>query len=363
MTTDLHTRLRAADPARDVQGYADAELTRRAHAILAAPGDGRSPVESRRSRPRRLLLAVPVAAAVAAVLVVAPSLTGSRGGASAEAAALLNTAASSITTVDPAARPGQWWEVTTTGFNLATFGTSKADPTTVTILEGRSSTQYVAVDGTRPTVTVSGPATLVRQLTGDPVTAADLHEQLTSTTETSTSNLAPNDVPGTWQTPNAAFLAALPRDPQALRQRLYDDTAGHGRSTDGEVVVYVADVLRSGLVPADLRAALYRVLATVPGVEVTARRAAIGTDSGVAFGRYESVDGTRQEIVIDTATGDLVGEREVAVTALDGIPAGTVIGQTAVTRVLVDAVPAATVAAATVYQCGVSADGATQCTG
>lgn len=363
MTTDLFTRLRAADPARDLPGYDEAELTRRARVIAAAPDGAASPAAGRRARPRRLLLAVPVAAAVAAVLVVTPSLTGSRG-ASAEAATLLNTAASSITAVDPAARPGQWWKVTTTGFNLATFGVSKTDPTaSVTILEGRTSTQYVAVDGSRPTVTVSGPATFVRQLGGAPVTAADLPDQLTSSTETSTSNLSPNDVPGTWQTPNAAFLDGLPRDPEALRQRLYDDTAGHGRSTDGEVVVYVADVLRSGLVPADLRAALYRVLATVPGVEVTARLAAIGTDSGVAFGRYESTDGTRQEIVIDTATGDLVGEREVAVTALDGIPAGTVIGQTAATRVLVDAVPAATLADATVHQCSVTADGATQCTG
>jgi len=41
---------------------------------------------------------------------------------------------------------------------------------------------------------------------------------------------------------------------------------------DGEVIVYVADVLRSGLVPADLRAALFQVLKAVPGVDVSETR-------------------------------------------------------------------------------------------
>ena len=46
----------------------------------------------------------------------------------------------------------------------------------------------------------------------------------------------------------------------------------HGSSVDGEVIVYVADVLRSGLVPADLRAALFQVLKAVPGADVTETR-------------------------------------------------------------------------------------------
>jgi hypothetical protein len=233
----------------------------------------------------------------------------------------------------------------------------------VTILQGRTDTQYVAVDGSRPSFTVTGPATFIRQLAGDPVTPADLPEQFNGGTQTSTSNLSPNDLPGTWQTPNSSFLSALPRNTAALRQRLYLDTAGAGRSADGEVFVAVADVLRSGLVPADLRAALYRVLATVPGVEITAPTATIGTSSGVAFGRYESTDGTRQEIIINPSNGDLVGEREVAVNALDGIPARTVIGQTAVSRTLLDAVPTSIVHQATVYSCSVHADAGAECTG
>ena len=48
--------------------------------------------------------------------------------------------------------------------------------------------------------------------------------------ETWTTGLAPNDIPGSWQLPNAAWLGGVPRDIEALRDRLYDDTSGHGRS-------------------------------------------------------------------------------------------------------------------------------------
>ena len=365
MTTDLFTRLHDADPAKGMSGYDDADMTTMAriitdeadHDVAATTG------AARRFKPRRLLLAIPVAATVAAALVIAPTFTNSPS-VSAEAATILNKAADNITATDPAAKPGQWWKVTTSGFNLAIIGTSTTDPNAaVAILEGRTDTSYIAVDGSHATYTASGPATFVRQVGGAHVTAADLPDQFNGSGEVTTSNLAPNDTPGAWQAPTPAFLAALPRDPSALRQRLYDDTAGHGRSTDGEVFVYVADVLRSGLVPADLRGALYRVLATVPGVEITSRTATIGTAKGIAFGWYEATDGTRQEIIINPANGDLIGERDVTVTNVGDIPAGTVTGETVVTRTLANTVPADVVANAKVLNCNVIADDAIQCDG
>lgn len=64
------------------------------------------------------------------------------------------------------------------------------------------------------------------------------------------------------------------------------------------------------MVPADLRAALYRVLQTVPGVGVTSRAAAIDGETGIAIGRPEPGDGSSQEIVIDPSDGELVGFTE-----------------------------------------------------
>lgn len=341
MTTDLYATLRDADPAARLARYDDAELSAMAHAIADGAGSEPSvlPAPRRRVR-RRLVIAVPIAAAAAAALVIAPALTSSPS-ASADAASVLNQAADNITVVDPTARPGQWWQVSTTGTNLVDVNTSSGGVARqVALLEARTRTDFFAVDGSRPTISVSGPASLVRQLSGDRLTADELAAWVDGSTRTWTSDGAPNDTPGTWQSPTPAFLAALPRDTSDLRQRLYRDSASSGSSRDGEAFVYVVDLLRSGMAPADLRSALYRVLATVGGVEVTSRTAAVGTDTGVGFGRAESANGSRQEIVIDPTTGNLLGEREVTTAPMRGIPVGTAITEVRTTRTLVDSVPA-----------------------
>jgi hypothetical protein len=175
-------------------------------------------------------------------------------------------------------------------------------------------------------------------------------------------DLAPSALPGSWQTPNVHWLNALPRDEAALRDRLYADAAGHGRSTDGEVVVLVADVLRSGLVPADLRRALFRVLRTVPGVDVTSTVLTLDGRQGVGIGRTERVDGFRQELVFDAATREFIGEREVDLDGISGVPPGSARGETAVIRGVVDRVPAEVLAVAVSESCVVRADGAIACT-
>jgi len=309
---------------------------------------------------RRVLVAAGLVAAVTAAVVVLPSALRAPT-ASAEAASLLTHAADAIHATDPVAAPGQWWRIESHGTNLLGAATADTTPGTAvetTWLVASSRTQYAAVDGSRPSVFVDSPTRVVRKLAGPSSVVAP---PLGPTASTWTTGLAPADVPASWQSPSPAWLAALPRDTSALRDRLYADSAGQGRSVDGEAVVYVADLLRSGVVPADLRAALYRVLATVPGVEITSSRATIGDATGVGLGYDEAADGTRQEIVVDPTDGELVGERYVAVEALDGIPAGTVTGTTAWTRTLVDEIPAAVRAAVVDQNCSASADGGVAC--
>lgn len=364
MTTDLFTTLRAADPARGRDGYSDDELTRLAGEVARradAEGAGLArPLAPPRPAARRLWPVLPAAAAVTLALVLGPALTGSPT-ASAEAVATLNEAADNITSTDPVADPSQWWEVTTSGYAIAYLAGIDPHPDArVAVLQGRTRTDYLAVDGMRPTVSVDGTTPFLSQVAGPTVPSEALAERLGQGTETWTSDLSPHDTVGTWQGPTPAFLAGLPRDPAALRDRLYRDSAGAGPSRDGEAFVYVADLLRTGTVPADLRGALYRVLATVPGVEVVARTASVGAATGVAFGWSERSNGILQEVVIDPATGDLVGERRVA-TAGDEVPVGTVIEETLVTRVLVDAVPADVLAAAEVMHCWADDAGSVAC--
>lgn len=307
---------------------------------------------------RRTLVAAGLVAAVAAGALVLPSALRSPS-ASAAAASLLTRAADSIHASDPVAAPGQWWRITTTGVDAASGPTPSG--ALGTWLVGRTVVSYLAVDGSRPTITVGSAGTLDRQVAGPAGSAPPDGTLAAGSTEAI--DLAPDRLPGTWQTGTPAFLAALPRDPQALRARLYADTAGEGPSADGEAFTAVADLLRTGLVPADLRAALFRVLATIPGVGITSATASLDGATGVGIGRLEDRNGLRQEIIVSPSDGALVGERTVAVRAVDGIAAGTVLDSRRSSRALVDSVPADVLARVHVAHCTVGADGGVGCTG
>ncbi len=68
---------------------------------------------------------------------------------------------------------------------------------------------------------------------------------------------------GCWQVPTADFLAALPRDARQLYDRLRADSPADRHRYTG-VLTYAIDALQTGLVPADLRAAVYRALLLRP---------------------------------------------------------------------------------------------------
>jgi RNA polymerase sigma-70 factor (ECF subfamily) len=105
-------------------------------------------------------------------------------------------------------------------------------------------------------------------------------------------------------------------------------------------MVSIADTLRTGVVPAELRAALYKAVAGIPGVTITDNAVTLDGHTGIAFGREEK-NGIRQEIIIDPHTGMLVGEREVLLRdgLLPGVPAGESMGWTTVTTSVVDSAP------------------------
>ncbi len=336
---DLHERIREADPARGLEArpLTDSDLTREIDAILAS-AEG-APALRRESRPRRRMTIVAAAVALAAALgaspliidaVTSPDPSGSATspttsplrGAGAQAAELLRRAAE-ITPEDPPLRPGQFWEVTTVSRQNEQPGQPGDEVRRI---------EYIAVDGNSPTYFFdeqSGGA------------GADTWRK----------DLSPNETPAYWQTPTADFVAALPRGTQALRDRVYADSQGQGNSRDGEVLVFAADILRSGIVPADLRASLFRVLETVPGIVVTDAQAWINGRTGVAIAYEESDHGFRQELVIDSTDGTVLGERSVVVRPVKDPntgrewPAG-VVYESSSTRRVVDSVPEAVRAAA-----------------
>lgn len=73
---------------------------------------------------------------------------------------------------------------------------------------------------------------------------------------------------GPFQQHDAASLAKWPRDPHKLVALLLD-SQGAGRGTPAEALVNATDLYGDGVsIPADLRSAVLKAMALIPGIEV-----------------------------------------------------------------------------------------------
>lgn len=144
----------------------------------------------------------------------------------------------------------------------------------------------------------------------------------------------PELLPG-WQYPTPAWLAGLPDTAQGMLTRLRTD-ARHNSRGDAELVTYVNDALQTGLVPARVRAVLYQALALLPDLTVTQREANLAGRVGVALGIVDAEYPTRDDIIVDPATGQYIGGRTVQLRTQDGIRAGTVTEFSSVTTSVAD---------------------------
>ncbi|MCE6995901.1 CU044_5270 family protein [Saccharothrix sp. S26] len=133
------------------------------------------------------------------------------------------------------------------------------------------------------------------------------------------------------------FYTRLPRDPQALLQWLRESTT-QGGGEPAAVFHWALQLLSTGLVPADLRASLYRALALLDGVTVADGAADLDGRVGVAV-TVEDVH-ERRELVVDPATGDFIGERTVTGPQphKSYLAPGTVTGYSSITTKVVDGI-------------------------
>lgn len=288
-----------------------------------------------RSPPRRALRLVASAAAVVALAAGVVAVQSGDDQAPVAAAAALNTAADNVTITDPALEPGQYRYIATHSWYMNS-GTDYA------VLVEQLHEKWIPRDWRdewllrrEPTGNLTWVYGSAEDATMDPldVYPRDEFRGPCGDYHFAEEGREPCTLVGSWQVPTPYFLADLPRDPAALYQRLREDV---GTGGDTSVVGYVEDVLRSGQVPADLRASLYRALAMVPGLEIAEDVANLDGKQGKAFGIDEGE--FRHELIIDPATGEYIGEREVLIETWDGVPAGTVVGFTAVSASVADAI-------------------------
>lgn len=329
----------------------DAHALARARAELMAaaggPEQGEKMTTTKKRRWVRWTVPAAAVAAVVAGLLVAQTVSfNGKPPAASAAAAELNAAADRVGATDPPVGPGQYRYVVTHAWYMSgmrmTDGSDyfaylaesvketwiPADYRQEWLLRSRDTGNRHWIVGTREQALAAGYP-VDEQLIPDREERAPCGDY-----GAASEGRQPCSREGAWQIPTPEFLAGLPKDPRQLYERLLADTAGRGKGPDEVVLVYVGDVLRSGTVPADIRANLYRALAMVPSLKITDRAANLDGKIGVAYSVGEGEG--RKEIIIDPATGHFIGERETAGTDMDKVHPGTVISFTSVQTTIVN---------------------------
>lgn len=133
-------------------------------------------------------------------------------------------------------------------------------------------------------------------------------------------------------------LAALPLEPGKLLETIRNE----GNSADDQAFTWISDRLRTGVIPAQLRASFYRAAALIPGVTLVDRQAALDGRTGIAIGLVDHRDNNRREMIVDPGNGQFIGERVVDLDGYGTIPPRTATAWTAVKTSVVDTAPVAT---------------------
>ena len=316
----------------------DASRARLAAAIAVEDGASRP----RYARRVAWIGGASLASGAVALLLVVSSLTGGIGGTGASAAAadiLHEASAAAIETSDMAIGAGEYLKVST-NYVVAIGDIWPETGKEHSWLATATTELYVPADRTGEWTSVSPNSELLKAFSPEgAVLAANDLEKRTA--------LRPNgwvlrgdagafyrdEVP--W---SERALAAMPRDPGTLLA--YIRESPYGSSGDDTAFEFIAQVLRTGIVPADLRSALYNAAALIPGVDITEKSAVLDGREGTAIGKTNSDLNTRTDIIIDTDTGTMIGSRLIQLTATTGgIPAGTAVESSAITLSVAEAVP------------------------
>ncbi|TVT23587.1 hypothetical protein FNH05_32910 [Amycolatopsis rhizosphaerae] len=311
----------------------------------AAPEE--APAALRRRRPRRGIFAAAAAVVAMAAGVLVWQATGGGGpGLTPNAsAASLGSAADHVGSSDPAVGPGQYRYLVTHTWGVTTATTAngrdfvylqeEVRETWVPADQSREWMERRTTTGNRQwLVGTEAEARAAGAVSDKPAWTDGVRKAACGDFYADTEHRQPLcPRPGNWQSPTPSWLASLPRDPQELYRRLRAD-APHNSLGDSEILVYAADALHTGLVPADLRSALYRALGYLPGLEITDRVANLDGKQGVAYGISDGK--VRWDLIIDPATGAFIGERGLALESSNGVPQGTVTGWSSMTSTVVN---------------------------
>lgn len=294
------------------------------HAARAAMteehGVGRVVTTLSRRPHRRWRVAIAVAAAAVAIALVVPSIMpgGGPGGAEPAAAATLHRFAriAANQPAGPSPRPGQFVYTKSSWVNSGFWATGGDGGETFFVIQPVSRQAWIGVDGSGRLLETFGSAsfpTAADEAAWKAAGSPDLGEGRTS------DDLFPAGESGLW----FQDLSGLPIDPEALLQMIEDREIVEGPPGDAETFVIIGDLLRETYGSPALRAALYEVAASLPGVELVGRMTDAAGRTGIAVA-YES-DTARNELIFDPKTAALLAERSIAINGDSGVPPGTIL--------------------------------------
>lgn len=323
---DLLKKVRADVPDPD-----PLTLARARQRLLTTP-----PVRRRAPRPR-VLVAASLALTLAGVFLAADVINHNDNptpGAVADASSFLSDAAGlSAANPDAPLRPGQYRRTTIHMARIDTFGTTPSQRATVhTRIDrwtpsGKSTAYPTRVDEAFKVEFPSAEARLAARklapyLFVDQKPKFYLARLCGNVTVTSDGEKFPGHFcKPSWSNPTPDFLARQPRDPDLLLTALRNDTTGWGTGTldpDETAFHNITDGLSTGLVPADLRAALYQAARKIPGIKLLDNVTTLDGRSGRAVG-YEK-NGYRSDLIISPTNGRMIGYRLVVTRDHPGKP-------------------------------------------
>jgi hypothetical protein len=261
----------------------------------------------RRSRwaPRLAAGAAALAAVAAAALIVPSGDDGRLGAESARAAQTLRHAAAEVRGLPRPLAPGEYWyERRRTTWTTGVEGETGAY--TVMGLEVRE--EWTAADGSRRwTTRQAGPLRFPSARDRDRWQADGRPDLMPAPSEDRTRT---GFSIGTRKHSYRELLV-LPRDPRLLYERFHDAAVECrcGNGVDDQTFVVAVELLRTTPLPTDLRAAILRAIALVPGIEQRAERDVLGRP-GVSVA-YDGTQG-RQALIFDPTTYEMLGDRSGA---------------------------------------------------
>jgi hypothetical protein len=292
-----------------------------------------------RRRARWAAAVITTAAVVTGVLVLQAAPFGDQPTAPRAVADVLTRAADRIGATDPTVGPGRYLYLESHEWNLVS---AELGSTALYYLEESLTQTWVPHDRSEEWMRRSSITGKRKWIQGSDADLAELGNLDRPMEELRArcgdfhleQGVEPCDGDGTWQEPTLAFVAALPTDPRELYDELVDALEDEDIGVELAILDFVQDAINRGLLPGELRASLYRALALMPGLRISDRDVNVDGRMGIALGAKGA--GRVQELIIDPASGQFIGERETTTKGYGPISAGSVTSHTSLTTAVVD---------------------------